>query len=181
MNYSQLHAYSQRMFKASTPGKYHELWRGGGRGVRVPSCQPWWRLMEAACYLTAALLLLAASPSYRRTEITAHRRHLLFVSFDSQGRDFHSAEVGSPKKKKKKKKYGFLCDRTAATASAFRQTVTQKSAKREDYRVSVLLCQSKLPLKYHVGGSVWTSSLSSCMFSTRVFNYFYIFLGYICI
>lgn len=110
--------------------------------------------MEAACYLTAALLLLAASPSYRRTEITAHRRHLLFVSFDSQGRDFHSAEVGSPKKKKKKKKYGFLCDRTAATASAFRQTVTQKSAKREDYRVSVLLCQSRLPLKYHVGGSV---------------------------
>lgn len=153
--------------------------RGGG--VRVPSCQLWWRLMEAACYLTAALLPLAASPSYRRTEITAHRRHLLFVSFDSQGRDFHSAEVGSPKKKKKKKKYGFLCDRTAATASAFRQTVTQKSAKREDYRVSVLLCQSRLPLKYHVGGSVWTSSLSSCMFSTRVFNYFYIFLGYICI
>lgn len=153
----------------------------GGRGIRVPSCQPWWRLMEAACYLTAALLLLDASPSDRRTEITAHRRHLLFVSFDSQGRDFHSAEVGSPKKKKKKKKYGFLCDRTAATASAFRQTVTQKSAKREDYRVSVLLCQSRLPLKYHVGGSVWTSSLSSCMFSTRVFNYFYIFLGYICI
>lgn len=80
------------------------LARGGGRGVRVPSCQPWWRLMEAACYLTAALLLLAASPSYRRTEITAHRRHLLFVSFDSQGRDFHSAEVGSPKKKRKRKR-----------------------------------------------------------------------------
>lgn len=59
--------------------------------------------MEAACYLTAALLLLDASPSYRRTEITAHRRHLLFVSFDSQGRDFHSAEVGSPKKKERKR------------------------------------------------------------------------------
>lgn len=118
------------------------------------------------------------SPNWDYSSQTASAFCFLWQS----GERFSFSRGGIPqKKKKKKKKYGFLCDRTAATASAFRQTVTQKSAKREDYRVSVLLCQSKLPLKYHVGGSVWTSSLSSCMFSTRVFNYFYIFLGYICI
>lgn len=42
-------------------------------------------------------------------------------------------------KKEKKKKYGFLCDRSAATASAFRQTVTQESDKRGDYSFSSVL------------------------------------------
>lgn len=131
----------RRVRRRSKPRHQEKLRRAAGgswRGVHVPPCQLQWRLMEAACYLTAALLLLTASPSYHRTEITARRRHLLFVSFDSRGRDFHSAEVGCPKKRKKKK-YGFLCDRSAATASAFRQTVTQESDKRGDYSFSSVL------------------------------------------
>lgn len=182
MNYSQLHAYSQRMFEASTPGKYHELWRGGGGGASV--CLPvsrdggWWR--------RRVTWQLHCCPSMHHRLIAELRLQLtdgicFLFPLTVRGEIFIQQRWDPPKKKKKKKKYGFLCDRTAATASAFRQTVTQKSAKREDYRVSVLLCQSRLPLKYHVGGSVWTSSLSSCMFSTRVFNYFYMFLGYICI
>lgn len=103
MNYSQLHAYSQRMFKASTPGKYHELWRGGGAGR---PCAFLSAVMETdgggvlpdSCTV-APRCITVLSPNWDYSSQTASAFCFLWQS----GERFSFSRGGIPQKKEKEK------------------------------------------------------------------------------